>query len=122
MRGFPPLTCNESHADRAHYPVIRRHRDLFAKQAGKGGRDRIIISSAALEVDDVADFAPAHHAVEVIERDGISQAGHQVRNGLRLVEPAGDVALHKDRAALAQARWKWRCERERREFAFDGDP
>ena len=104
LGGLAPLARDQRHADGAHHAVVRRHGDLLAQQAGEGGGDGVVVSRAALEVNHVADLAPAHHAVEVIEGDGIRQAGHQVGHGFALVHPAGDVALHEHGAALAQAR------------------
>src|SRR5574342_201600 len=99
-----PLPRDQGHADGAHDAVVRGNGDLLAEDAGEGGGDGVVVRRAALEIDDIADFPAANDAVQVVEGDRIRQTGDEVGHRLALVKPGGDVALHEDGAALAEAR------------------
>ena len=82
-RGPPPLAGDQRHAHRAHHAVVGRHRDLLPQQVGERRGHSVVVGRAALEVNHLADLAAAHHAVQIIQRDGVGQAGHQVGNRFR---------------------------------------
>ncbi len=119
--GQMPLPRNERHPDRAHHAVIRRHRDFLAEHLGEGRGHGIVVGRAALEVDHLADLAAAHHAIQVVESDRVGQARDDVRHRFALEQPARDVALHENRAALAERRGRGGRKRQLRELAFDAD-
>ena len=121
LRRHMPLPRDQRHADRPHHPVVRRHRDLLPQKAGERRRNRVVVRRPALEVNYFADLAPAHHPVQVVQGDGVGEAGHQVRHRLALVHPPGDVALHKHRAALTEPRGTLRAQCQTREFPLDAD-
>ena len=120
--GAVPAAGDERHPDRAHDAVVRRHRDRLAEDRGEGRRDRVVVRRAPLEVDHVADVAAADDPVQVVEGDRVRQPRDQVRNRLALVQPAGDVALHEHRAALAELGGRGRRERQPGELVLDADP
>ena len=120
--GPVPVAGDERHPDRAHDAVVRRHGDRPAEDRREGRRDRVVVGGAPLEVDHVADVAAADDPVQVVEGDRVRQARDQVRNRLGLVEPAGDVALHEHRAALAELGRRGRRQRQPGELVLDADP
>ena len=58
-----PLARDERHANRSHHAVVRRYRDLLTQKAGERRRYGVVVGRAPLEVDHLADLAPAHHAI-----------------------------------------------------------
>ena len=52
-----PGARDQGHADRAHHAVVGRDRDRLAEDRGECRRHRVVVSRAALEVDDLADRA-----------------------------------------------------------------
>ena len=71
---------------------------------------------------DVADFAPAHDAIEIVERDRIGQARADIVNRCALQHQRRDIALHEDRAAFAQTGRMLGGQRQIGELVLDLDP
>ncbi len=115
------LLRDKRHADGADDAVVRRNDDPFAEDLRESGCHGVVVGSASLEEDDVADLAAADDAVQIVERDGICESGREVANFRTFEHEGGNVALHEDGAAFAEACGLLRGERFFGEFAFDGD-
>ena len=78
LRVLHALLREQRHADGADHAVVRRHDDALAEDLREGRGHGVVVGGAALEEDDVADLASAHHAVQIVERHGVGQAGAEV--------------------------------------------
>src|SRR3954453_8743616 len=100
---------------------MRWHDDGFVQDLRKSGSNRVVVSGATLEKDDVVDLASADDAVQVIERDGVGESSGEIADFSALQKLSGDIALHEDGATFAEAGRAFRGESKLREFAFDRD-
>src|SRR5208337_4507177 len=113
---------DERHADGPDHAVMRRDNNPLAQDLGEGGRHGVVVSGSPLEEDDVADLPSPHHAVQVVQGHGISQARGEIPYLRALQQQPRDVALHEDRATFTQPRGIGGGQGQAREFLLDGNP
>src|SRR3954470_360010 len=115
------ITREQRHTDSTDHAVVRRHDDGLVEYLRERSGDSVVVGGATLEEDDVADLAPAHNTVQIVERDGVGESGGKVADFSALQKLSGDVALHEDGAAFAKPSRAFGGKRQIRKFTFDGD-
>src|SRR5512140_2863757 len=94
------VSCSQRHADGSDHSVVRRYDDPFSEDLRKSCGNRVVISRASLEEDDVADLSPTDNTIEIVQRNRLCEPGAEIADCGSTHHESGEITLHEDRAAL----------------------